>query len=73
MDRKLKLETLAFVLLIAAFPVISLGTDRDDTAVWVVGLGAMVVAGLLPIATRFMDHTDDEVRDMGVEFDERTS
>jgi hypothetical protein len=73
MDRKLQLETLAFVLLIVAFPVISLGTDDGSTAVWVVGLAAVTAGGLLPIVTRFMDHADDEVRDMGLEYDDRPS
>ena len=73
MDRKLQLETLAFVLLIAAFPVISVGTDRDNTAVWVTGFMAVVLGGLLPIWTRYMNHADDEIRDMGMEYDERVS
>ena len=73
MDRKLQLETLAFVLLIAAFPVISLGTSHDSTVGWVIGLIAVILGGLLPVWTRYMNHADDTVRDMGMEFDERTS
>lgn len=73
MDKKLQLETLSFVLLIVAFPVISLGATRDNTAVWVIGLIAVILGGLLPIWTRYMSHVTDEPRDMGMEFDERAS
>lgn len=73
MDQKLKLETLAFVLLIAAFPVISLGASHDHRAVWIIGLLAVIAGGLLPIWTRYMNHADDKVRDAGMEFDDRTS
>jgi hypothetical protein len=73
MDQKLQLETLAFVLLIAAFPVISLGASRDNTVTWVIGLIAVILGGLLPIWTRYMNHANDKIRDMGVEFDERTT
>ena len=73
MDKKLAMETISFVLLIVAFPVISAGTDSDTTAVWVLGLVAIVVAGLLPVWTRFMDHSTDKPTDMGLEYDERAS
>ena len=73
MDQKLKLETLAFVLLIVAFPVISLGSTHDHKAVWIIGLIAVIVGGLLPIGTRYMNHANDKVRDVGMEFDDRTS
>ena len=73
MNKKLTIETIAFVLLIIAFPVISIGTDNDNRAVWIIGLIALIVAGLLPIWTRFMDHSTDKPTDMGMEYDERTS
>ncbi|MDH2414750.1 hypothetical protein [Nocardioides sp. CER19] len=73
MDKKLIIETTSFALLILAFPVISLGTDHDSTAVWILGLVAVVVAGVLPIWTRFMDHSTDQPTDMGMEYDDRTS
>jgi hypothetical protein len=73
MDKKLVWETVAFVLLIVAFPVISSGASNDSTAIWVVGLVAIVLGGLLPIWTRFMDHSTDKPTDMGLEYDERTS
>jgi succinate-acetate transporter protein len=73
MDKKLQLETLSFVLLIVTFPVISLGATHNNTAVWVVGLIAVILGGLLPIWTRYMSHANDKPRDMGMEFDERAS
>lgn len=73
MNKKLTIETIAFALLIIAFPVISIGTHNDNRAVWIIGLIALIVAGLLPIWTRFMDHSTDEPTDIGMEYDERTS
>ncbi|MGZ4476318.1 MAG: hypothetical protein ACXVWW_11460 [Nocardioides sp.] len=73
MNKKLAIETLSFVLLIIAFPVISHGTDSDTRAVWILGIGLMILAGPLPIVTRSMDHSQDKVRDMGPELDERVS
>ena len=73
MDKKLVWETVAFVLLIVAFPVISSGASNDSAAIWVIGLVAIVLGGLLPVWTRFMDHSTDKPTDMGMEYDERTS
>jgi hypothetical protein len=61
------------VLLIVAFPVISLGTDHDVAAVWWLGFAALILAGVLPVLTRYMSHIKDRIRDMGFEFDERIS
>ncbi|GAA1605811.1 hypothetical protein [Kribbella karoonensis] len=73
MDKKLQAEILAFVLLIAAFPITSIGTSHDSTVTWVIGLLAGVLGGLVPIWTRFMDHSGDKPRDMGMEYDDRPS
>jgi len=73
MDVKLQFDTVALVLLFAAFPITSYGTTNDNTVIWVLGLLCMLVGGLLPIATRFMDHSRDTIRDVGMEFDDRTS
>jgi hypothetical protein len=72
-DRKLKAETIALVVLLVAFPVISLGTTEDIPAVWWLGLLAAALGGLLPVWTRYMDHSADRPTDMGMEFDDRTS
>jgi nitrate reductase NapE component len=72
-DKKLKAETLALLLLFAAFPIISLGTTGGSALVWWIGLLSLVVGGVLPVWTRYMDHSADTIRDVGIEFDDRTS
>jgi hypothetical protein len=73
MDKKLKAETLALLLLFAAFPITSWGTTRGNPLIWWLGLLSLVVGGLVPIITRYMDHSTDKVRDVGMEYDDRTS
>jgi hypothetical protein len=73
MDKKLKAETLALVLLFAAFPITSWGTTADNDLVWWIGFISLVAGGLVPVLTRFMDHSGDKIRDVGIEFDDRTS
>jgi hypothetical protein len=73
MDKKLKAETLAFVLLLAAFPITSWGTTAGSNFVWWVGLLTLIAGGVLPVLTRYMDHSGDTIRDVGPEYDDRTS
>ena len=73
MDRKLVFETAALILLIGGFPIISYGSTEGNDVVWWLGLLCLVIGGLLPIATRYMDHVADAIRSIGFEFDERTS
>ena len=73
MDRKLKSESAALLLLLAAFPIVSLGASQGSSPVWWLGLLCAVAGGVLPVCTRYMDHTGDKVRDAGVEFDDRVS
>ncbi|MFI6483575.1 hypothetical protein ACIBH1_36985 [Nonomuraea sp. NPDC050663] len=73
MDKKLKIETIAFVLLLLAFPIISVGTTQGSAPVWWAGMVALLLGGVLPIWTRYMDHSADKPRDMGMEFDDRVS
>ena len=73
MDRKITLETVAFVLFIVAFPVISVGATHGSKVTWVIGLLCLVAGGLLPIWTRYMDHSADKNTDMGMDLDDRTS
>ena len=58
------ISTVLKVLLIVAFPVISLGSTHDAPAVWWTGFVAFVLAGLLPVATRYLDHSQDRARDV---------
>ena len=55
MDRKLAIETVAMVLVLAAFPIISIGTTNGIAALWVLGFVVFVVGSALPIWTRFMN------------------
>ena len=73
MDKKLKAETLALALLLAAFPITSWGTTADNHLVWWIGFISLVAGGLVPVVTRFMDHSSDTIRDTGMEYDDRTS
>jgi hypothetical protein len=73
MDKKLKAETLALLLLFAAFPITSWGTTAGNDVVWWIGFISLIAGGLLPIITRYMDHSGDTVRDVGMEFDDRAS
>lgn len=73
MNPKLMADTVALLLLWAAFPIISFGATGGYDLVWWIGMLCLVVGGLLPISTRFMDHSTDRIRDPGLEFDERTS
>ena len=73
MDKKLKAETLAFVLLLAAFPITSWGTTAGSYLVWWIGLFTLIAGGVLPVLTRYMDHSGDTIRDVGPEYDDRTS
>jgi len=64
---------LALLLLFAAFPIISFGTTSGKALVWWVGLLSLVLGGVLPVWTRYMNHSGDTIRDVGMEFDDRTS
>jgi hypothetical protein len=70
---KLVTEIVALLLLFAAFPLVSAGATGGLAVVWWLGLLCLIAGGLLPIVTRFMDHSKDKPTDIGMEFDERTS
>ena len=73
MDKKLRSECVALLLLFAAFPIISFGATGGGSLVWWIGLLSLVLGGVLPVVTRYMDHSGDTIRDVGMEFDDRTS
>lgn len=55
------LQTLAFLLLLAALPLTSLGTENDLPVVWWLGLVSLLLGGLIPPAVRFgLGEADDE-------------
>jgi hypothetical protein len=70
---KLVTEGVALLLLFAAFPLVSIGATGGIAVVWWLGLLCLIAGGLLPIVTRYMDHSADKPTDVGMEFDERTS
>ncbi|MFC0401695.1 EmrB/QacA subfamily drug resistance transporter [Paraburkholderia rhizosphaerae] len=70
---KLVAETLALILMFVAFPLTSVGATNGNAFLLIVGLLCVIAGGVLPIITRFMDHSKDKVRDAGVEFDDRAS
>jgi cytochrome bd-type quinol oxidase subunit 2 len=73
LDTKLRSECIALVLLFAAFPLVSAGATADNGVVWWLGLASLIIGGVLPVWTRFMDHSRDTITDAGIEFDDRTS
>lgn len=73
MDKKLKAETLALLLLLAAFPITSWGTTAGYYLVWWIGFISLIAGGVVPVMTRYMDHSGDKIRDVGMEYDDRTS
>jgi len=72
---KLVVESWALVLLLAAFPLTSIGSSGGAAPVWWLGFASLIVGSLLPVLTRFADRKNvpDEPGDIGMEFDERTS
>jgi hypothetical protein len=72
-DKKHKVDCLAMLLLLAAFPITSFGTTGDNRLMWWVGLLSLLAGGVLPVMTRFMDHSTDTIRDTGMEYDDRPS
>lgn len=73
MDRKLIIETVAMILMLVAFPTISVGASGDIALVWMIGFIAFFAGAVLPVITRFMNHSKDVPRDVGLEFDDRVS
>jgi uncharacterized membrane protein len=53
MMNKLAVQSIALVLLVAAFPLVSWGTTGGNNALWWLGIAALVIGGLLPVLTRF--------------------
>jgi hypothetical protein len=62
---------IAFLLLLAAFPLISLGTTRENDVLWLAGL-AMIVLGMLvpPVARYAVPEEDDDKGSAGGDVDD---
>ena len=73
MDKKLRAEILSLLLLCAASPITSFGTTGGNRLVWWIGLLCLVAGGVVPVVTRYMDHSADTIRDTGMEYDDRPS
>ena len=52
--RKTKILSLAFVLLLAAFPLISIGTTSGSSFLWVLGLVLLLAGAAIPPVSRFI-------------------
>ncbi len=59
----LRLDTVAFLLLLAVLPLVSLGATRDVEALWVLGLVLLVVGSLIPLVTEFGMREDEDSGD----------
>lgn len=53
MDRETKLLTVALVLMLAAFPVTSVGTTEDQPIVWWIGLVLLAAGALIGPIMRY--------------------
>ncbi|MFA5582359.1 MAG: hypothetical protein WDA25_10455 [Paracoccaceae bacterium] len=67
--------SLSLVLMLAAFPLISMGTTDGPAALWVLGLGLLVLGGLIPPIARFVlaRLNDAPPTRVGLKEDERIS
>jgi hypothetical protein len=60
--RRLSLLEIAFLMLLASLPLVSVGTSRDLPVLWWLGLLVLMVGLLLPPSCRFLLLAQD-VRD----------
>lgn len=54
LNNRLTYLSASFVLLLAAVPLISIGTDRGIPLLWWLGLGALILGGLIPPTQRLL-------------------
>ncbi len=52
--RRFSVLNLAFLMLLAAIPIISLGALNDSAALWAVGLIILLIGFCIPIVLRFV-------------------
>lgn len=53
-------RNLSLLLMLAAFPLISLGTTQDRPALWWLGLASLAFGALIPPALRFVPKAESE-------------
>ena len=58
MDNETKILSVALLLMLAAFPLTSIGTENDLTAVWVAGLVALAIGAAAAPVMRFVSVDD---------------
>ncbi len=56
----LRLDTLAFLLLLAVLPLVSYGATREIEALWILGLVLLAVGALIPLVTEFGLREDED-------------
>ena len=52
--RRFSVLNLAFLMMLAAIPTVSIGSLNDNTALWAVGLVLVFAGFLIPIVLRFV-------------------
>jgi hypothetical protein len=61
---RLTLLSIALILLLIAFPLVSIGTVQNMEAVWWLGMLALVAGGVIPPVARFTHEVSEgEVKD----------
>jgi hypothetical protein len=66
---RLTLLTTALVLLLLAFPLVSIGTVQNIEALWWLGLLALLVGGILPPLARFTHPVSEDNNEAAEEAD----
>lgn len=54
LNNRLTYLSISFLLLLAAVPLISIGTQHRIPLLWWLGLGALILGGLIPPAQRLL-------------------
>lgn len=66
--------TLSLLLMLAAFPLISIGSFHGPDALWWTGLAALAIGGALPPVRRFVAaRREQRASSVGLAGDERVS
>lgn len=55
----LRMYTIAFVLMAASLPLVSLGASNGLSAAWLAGFGVLILGALIPVVVRFAAEDPD--------------